>query len=83
MSELKLTEYSHGAGCGCKIAPNVLDAILKSQLKLPTHENLLVGNQTRDDAAVYDFMQVDSAKRGIGDSHCAVLPQARIQSHQE
>jgi len=27
--DYKLTEYSHGAGCGCKIAPKVLDSILK------------------------------------------------------
>ena len=50
---IRLTAYSHGAGCGCKIAPNVLDTILKSSLELPQDERLLVGNSTKDDAAVY------------------------------
>jgi len=54
----KLTQYSHGAGCGCKIAPNVLDKILHTnqtsgaQFSFP---NLLVGNDSRDDAAVLDI----------------------------
>ncbi len=52
---VKLTQYSHGAGCGCKISPQVLDTILKTnQLALPD-PNLLVGNDSRDDAAVYDL----------------------------
>ncbi|MDP5169610.1 MAG: selenide, water dikinase SelD [Bacteroidia bacterium] len=52
---IKLTQYSHGAGCGCKISPKVLDTILASaQVSLPD-PNLLVGNETRDDAAVYDL----------------------------
>lgn len=50
-----LTQYSHGAGCGCKIAPKVLDEILKSSITLPDHKNLLVGNSSKDDAAVYDI----------------------------
>ena len=53
MSEIRLTQYSHGAGCGCKIAPSVLDKILHSSLPQPNYENLLVGNGSRDDAAVY------------------------------
>jgi len=55
MHEVKLTQFSHGAGCGCKISPKVLDSILKSSLVAPSDERLLVGNQTRDDAAVYDI----------------------------
>src|SRR4030095_16387241 len=51
----KLTQYSHGAGCGCKISPKVLDAILKSNLAIPDDKNLLVGNSSKDDAAVYDL----------------------------
>lgn len=51
--EIRLTQYSHGAGCGCKIAPGVLDKILHSSLPQPNYENLLVGNGSRDDAAVY------------------------------
>ncbi|MEW6445668.1 MAG: selenide, water dikinase SelD [Pseudomonadota bacterium] len=50
-----LTEYSHGAGCGCKIAPNVLDSLLHSQLEAFHSPRLLVGNASRDDAAVFDM----------------------------
>ena len=50
-----LTQYSHGAGCGCKIAPKVLDEILKTNLALPDNDKLLVGNSSKDDAAVYDI----------------------------
>ncbi|MBM7071124.1 selenide, water dikinase SelD [Shewanella sp. 202IG2-18] len=52
---VKLTEYSHGAGCGCKISPKVLSQILTSQLPRFDDSNLLVGNDTRDDAAVYQL----------------------------
>ncbi|RLV58290.1 selenide, water dikinase SelD [Parashewanella curva] len=51
--QVRLTQYSHGAGCGCKISPNVLSKILNSQLPSFTDTNLIVGNETRDDAAVY------------------------------
>jgi selenide,water dikinase len=53
--EYKLTQYSHGAGCGCKIAPAVLDQMLHTSIAQPQHPNLLVGNASRDDAAVYDI----------------------------
>jgi selenide,water dikinase len=59
---IKLTQYSHGAGCGCKIAPAILDRILQSNIVLPgndtaipAHDRLLVGNHSKDDAAVYDL----------------------------
>lgn len=52
MSPIKLTEFSHGAGCGCKISPKILGQILQGQSQAP-NERLLVGNDTRDDAAVY------------------------------
>jgi selenide,water dikinase len=56
MSEtIKLTQYSHGGGCGCKIAPGVLEQILHSQYAFPDNKNLLVGNHSKDDAAVYDL----------------------------
>lgn len=55
MSQIKLTEYSHGAGCGCKIAPALLDDILKTSSAPFTDPRLLVGNDSRDDAAVYDL----------------------------
>jgi len=53
---VKLTQFSHGAGCGCKIAPDVLDAILKNNESAGhSFPGLLVGNQSRDDAAVFDL----------------------------
>lgn len=51
-TEVKLTQYSKGGGCGCKIAPSVLQQILQTQNKTP-FQNLLVGNESADDAAVY------------------------------
>jgi len=53
--QIKLTEYSHGAGCGCKISSKVLDTILQSGLNTIPDKKLLVGNHSRDDAAVYDM----------------------------
>lgn len=51
----KLTQYSHGAGCGCKISPAILDKILHSSTTFPPDARLLVGNDKRDDAAVLDL----------------------------
>ncbi|HEU4716862.1 MAG TPA: selenide, water dikinase SelD [Bacteroidia bacterium] len=51
----RLTQYSHGAGCGCKIAPAVLDGILKTGLKPEHNPLLLVGYDKKDDAAVFDL----------------------------
>ncbi len=62
MTEIKLTQYSHGAGCGCKISPAVLDTILHSDLPKAKFPNLLVGNESKDDAAVFD----------LGDGNCIV-----------
>lgn len=53
-SSIRLTQYSHGAGCGCKIAPRVLQEMLESDIQLPS-QNLLVGNESRDDAAAFDL----------------------------
>lgn len=55
ITEYKLTAYSHGAGCGCKISPAILDDILKTNIASPDNKNLLVGNSSKDDAAVYDL----------------------------
>lgn len=52
---IRLTQYSHGAGCGCKISPQVLETILHSEQEKFFDPHLLVGNETRDDAAVYDL----------------------------
>ena len=50
---IKLTAFSHGGGCGCKIAPGILSAILKNSTGFPVPKELLVGIETADDAAVY------------------------------
>jgi selenide,water dikinase len=50
---MKLTQYSHGAGCGCKIAPAALEKILQSDVAKTFYPKLLVGNESKDDAAVY------------------------------
>ena len=52
---IRLTQYSHGAGCGCKIAPGVLDRILAQLGAQADDPRLLVGHGARDDAAVYDL----------------------------
>ncbi len=55
MENIKLTEYSHGAGCGCKIAPAILDSILDTTYDTSKYKNLIVGNNSKDDAAAYDL----------------------------
>jgi selenide,water dikinase len=59
---VRLTEFSHGAGCGCKISPAMLSDILASNVQFEKDERLLVGNDTCDDAAVYD----------LGDGRCVI-----------
>ncbi|MDF2448557.1 MAG: hypothetical protein K0R26_1061 [Bacteroidota bacterium] len=51
---VKLTQYSKASGCGCKIAPAVLEEILSGCKQTESFQNLLVGNETKDDAAVYE-----------------------------
>ena len=58
----KLTQYSKASGCGCKIAPAVLEEILKGCKQDIVFKNLLVGNETKDDAAVY----------GLEDGNCII-----------
>jgi len=55
MEPIKLTQYSHGAGCGCKISPALLESILQTSREVLPHPNLLVGNDSKDDAAAYDL----------------------------
>ena len=58
---IRLTQYSHGAGCGCKIAPNVLETILSGSGAQNLDPRLWVGNASRDDAAVYGI----DGERGV------------------
>ena len=53
MNKIRLTEYSHGGGCGCKIAPSVLAEILSGLPQAGLFPNLMVGLESSDDAAVY------------------------------
>lgn len=55
-SEIKLTHFSKGGGCGCKIDPAALHNIVKTDLNV-IYPNLLVGNESNDDAAVYQIDQ--------------------------
>ncbi|MGD9489448.1 MAG: selenide, water dikinase SelD [Calditrichaceae bacterium] len=50
--EVKLTQFTHGLGCACKIRPQLLEAVLR-KLPVPTDKNVLVGTESSDDAAVY------------------------------
>ena len=49
----RLTSLSHGGGCGCKIAPDVLSKLMTKMPQGQAFPNLLVGNETADDAAVF------------------------------
>jgi len=51
--EPRLTSLAHGGGCGCKLSPSVLRELLSQMPVLGYHPDLLVGNDTSDDAAVY------------------------------
>jgi selenide,water dikinase len=53
--QVKLTQFSHGGGCGCKIAPGVLEQILAKSAPGLIPRQLLVGIETSDDAAVYQI----------------------------
>lgn len=55
MEEIKLTQFSPGSGCGCKISPKDLEEILKNITPIIHDNRLLVGNSTKDDAAVFDL----------------------------
>ena len=50
--EIKLTHYTHGLGCACKLRPQLLEEVL-ADIKPPTDKRILVGTETGDDAAVY------------------------------
>jgi selenide,water dikinase len=54
--QVRLTSLAHGGGCGCKLAPSVLQQLLADQPAVAPYRQLLVGTETADDAAVW---QVD------------------------
>src|SRR5260221_12562754 len=51
--KIRLTEFSHGGGCGCRIAPAILSEILSASPIRGLPKELMVGTETSDDAAVY------------------------------
>ena len=53
--QVRLTQYCRSAGCGCKIAPGILEEILSFAGTVAHSDRLLVGNDSRDDAAVFDL----------------------------
>lgn len=53
--QIKLSHLSHGGGCGCKLAPSVLQQLLSSHPTVTPYKNLLVGVETGDDAAVWEL----------------------------
>src|SRR5262245_18125978 len=53
--QLRLTSLAHGGGCGCKLAPSVLQQLLASQPAAAAYKQLLVGTETADDAAVWQL----------------------------
>jgi len=61
-SPVRLTSLAHGGGCGCKLAPSVLQQLLAGQPEAAPYAQLLVGTETGDDAAVWQ----------IDDQHCVI-----------
>lgn len=55
MTSVRLTELAHGGGCGCKLAPSVLQQLLADQPAARPFASLLVGNESSDDAAVWQI----------------------------
>ena len=55
MDTIRLTQFSSAAGCGCKMAPAALETILQNSRTSFQSKELLVGNESSDDAAVYDW----------------------------
>ncbi|HEX2961378.1 MAG TPA: selenide, water dikinase SelD [Ignavibacteriales bacterium] len=62
--EIRLTEYTSGLGCACKMRPQVLEEVLKS-IPRPVDKNVLVGIDTSDDAAVYRICQNEAVVQTV------------------
>src|SRR6476659_4480688 len=54
--KVRLTSLAHGGGCGCKLAPSVLQRLLAEQPAAAAYKQLLVGTETADDAAVWQLV---------------------------
>ena len=85
---IRLTQYSHGAGCGCKIAPDVLSRILAETdggASNATFPLLLVGHQSRDDAAAVALDSMDPSDLGavLGEADALRLREPPIEKVRE
>jgi len=60
MTNYPLTQFSHGAGCGCKLSPKVLESIVQKFDAVNHFSSLLVGNEGKDDAAVYQLNELQA-----------------------
>ena len=60
---VRLTSLAHGGGCGCKLAPSVLQKLLSDQLETNLYRQLLVGTETGDDAAVWQLDDATTPRR--------------------
>jgi cysteine desulfurase NifS/selenium donor protein len=56
MPDIKLTRFTHGLGCACKLRPQLLEEVLKKMPKISAN-NLLVGPESSDDAAIYQLSE--------------------------
>ena len=72
-----LTQFSRGSGCGCKLAPDLLDRILRSERLHAVDPRLLVGPATKDDAAIYD-LDGDQAVISTVDFFTPIVDDARL-----
>lgn len=74
---VRLTQFSRGSGCGCKLAPDLLDRILRSDRAHFHDPRLLVGPATKDDAAIYD-LDGDQALISTVDFFTPIVDDARL-----
>jgi len=63
-SEIKLTQFTHGLGCACKLRPQLLEEVIK-KLPVPKDKNILVGVETSDDAAVYKISEKEAVVQTV------------------
>src|SRR5262245_30946548 len=55
VQQIRLSHLSHGGGCGCKLAPSMLQQLLSNHPTVTPYKQLLVGAETGDDAAVWEL----------------------------
>ncbi|MEJ2537805.1 MAG: selenide, water dikinase SelD [Calditrichia bacterium] len=63
-SEIRLTQFTHGLGCACKLRPQLLEEVIK-KLPIPKDKNILVGVESSDDAAVYKLSEKEAVVQTV------------------